>query len=166
MVALNDLKRNSWVVAPWYKKEAIEFRIENEDLTFTIEGGGTQRRISICFRIARIPLSLGLLIHTVPKRGAASIFVAKGLTLPSPKEGSENLGDALTFTHGKSGQPCTAADHLRHLQLGNHSIDQRLYTMPHDNSILLAERHRPSRGKPFTSYYQVIQVDEKELRRK
>ena len=163
MAAPSELKHGTWVIAPW-GKDKIEFRIEKGDLTFTIESGGVQRRIDICFRVARIPLVQGLLIHTVPKRGAASILVAKPLSLPSPKEGSEILGDTLTFT-GLRG-PCRADEPSRKLQLGSRAINQRLYHMPYDNSLLLAERHFESRSKPFTCYYQVAQVDERDLRRK
>lgn len=164
MVALKDLRRNDWITAPWYNSGKTEFRIDDGDLTFTIESGGTQRRIDICFRMARIPLVPGLLIHKVPRKGAANIFVAKGYTLPSPKEGSEKLGDTLTFTGLR--RPCTAADNLRHLQLGNYTVAQRLYCMPNDNSVLLAERHHPPHRKPLTYYYQAIQVNENDLRRK
>ncbi|HET9411258.1 MAG TPA: hypothetical protein VFO38_00175 [Candidatus Saccharimonadales bacterium] len=164
MVALKDLRRNDRIVVPWYKSSSAEFRIESDDLTFTIEGGGTQRRIAIAFSVVGMALLPGLLIHTTPKRGAASIFVAKGLALPAPKEGSEKLGDTLTF--GNLGKPCTAADHFRSLHLGGYALNQRLYCMPHDNSVLLAERHLPPRGKPSTCYYHVIAVNERDLCRK
>jgi hypothetical protein len=122
--------------------------------------------MDICFRMAKLPLVPGLLIYTAPKSGTTSILIGKGLKLQSPKERSENLGKMLTFTFGKSGKPSEAIDDLRHLWLEKYFINQRLYLMPHDNSLLLAERHQPPKGKHFTCYYQALRVSESDLRRK
>ena len=162
MVALNDLKANDRIIVPWYGGKKREFRIDGEDVTYEIIGGGTQRRINLTpigFHMAG-----GLLIHRIPKRGAASITVADGLTMRTPKEGEEKLGDTITFE--SLGKPCTVATELERLKWRTYSIHQRHYVMPDGHSVLLAERHFPPHGNASTYYYQTISITEKELRLK
>jgi hypothetical protein len=163
MVALDDLKAGDLIVSPWYDSKKLEFRVDDDDMIYTIDGGGIQRRIGITLKGSLLS-TVGLLIYTIPRRGAAYLKVAKELNMLPPAEGVQKLGDTLTFE--SLGKPCTVATEEMKIRWGKHHMVQRTYAMPDGHGTLLAERLLPQHGTPSTHFYHTISINENQLRRK
>jgi hypothetical protein len=159
MVALNDLKRNDLLTAPWYNNKRIEFRVTGDDLTFDIDGGGTQRQIGINVSGLNGAFFPGTIFHTTPATARASIFVGRMVNLPPMSE-----GEAFNKTLTLDGKQCILTAPPRRLHLKNYVVNQAQYLVPNSKITLLVERHLPHRGTPSTSYYHVIKVKESTLR--
>ena len=160
MVALSELKSGDRMTVPWYGGGQFSFRVD-DDMTWNITGGGTQRRISIT--PLEFSVGTGILTFTAPKRGASYLTVAKQLLLHPPKQGAEKLAD--TFTFEELGACHRATDDVR-LCLGNYTIVQRSYLIPNNNGILLAEQHTFNKSGDASMYfYKAISVNEGDLRR-